>query len=440
MFDPIGDRTLGHPEQFDPPPIGHNGGPALDIPVARVMVPALRPARYKALYGGRGGTKSYFAADYIVAKALEGEKCLCVREVQASIDQSSKALIEERIRDHDLKHEFRILKTHIESRAGGRIDFKGMQSFNAMNIKSLQGYSVAWWEEAQSASQYALDLLIPTIRADNSELIFTWNPEFPDDPIDAMFRGPSPEEGDDVILIECSIDDNPWAPSVLIKDRISAYRRDPEKAAWIWGGAYRTVSDAQVFKASPPGPDGQPRGFQGVHVEAFEPKPHWDGPYQGLDFGFANDPSAAIRFYIWGKTLYVEYAVGTVSLDIDVTEQYMLERIPDWDRHHVRCDNARPESISYLNKHGSGLYSAADKWPGSIEDGIAWYRSFDRIVVHPTKAAPFLKETRRYSYKTNKAGDVLPQIDDKDNHWIDAGRYAAAPLIRTRGVPNIRSL
>jgi phage terminase large subunit len=158
------------------PGIGHNGGPSLEIEVAEVLEPALAPARYKALYGGRGGTKSYFAADYTIAKAMDGVKCLCVREVQLSLDQSSKALIEERIDTHGVRHEFRILKTHIEHISGGRIDFKGMQQFNAANIKSLQGYGLAWWEEAHSASQYALDLLIPTIRMDGSELIFTWNP------------------------------------------------------------------------------------------------------------------------------------------------------------------------------------------------------------------------------------------------------------------------
>jgi phage terminase large subunit len=425
VFDPIGDVTQGYPDRAIG--LGHNGGPAIDIDVARVVAPALQPARYKALYGGRGGTKSYFTADYVIAKAMNGIKCLCVREIQLSLDQSSKALIEERIFAHGVEGEFRILKSHIEHPAtGGRIEFKGMQQFNAANIKSLQGYGLAWWEEAHTASQYAIDLLIPTIRMDGSELIFTWNPEFPEDAVDAMFRGPNAVR-DSVILIECSSDTNPWLPGVLRDERTELYRRDPEKAAWVWGGAYRTISDANILKGL-------------YRAERFEPKPHWEGPYQGLDFGFANDPTAAVRMYLFGKSLYVHYACGIVGLDLDVTEQYIIERVPDWDRYDVRCDNARPETISYLNKHGSGRYSAASKWPGSVEDGIGWLRAFDEIIVHPDHAGPFLKECKRYSYKVNKAGDVLPAIEDKDNHWIDATRYAAAPLIRQRGVPNIRQL
>jgi len=418
--------------------IGHNGGPALDFPVAEVMVPALVPARYKALFGGRGGTKSYFCADYTIAKALEGSRCLCLREVQLSLEQSSKQLIEDQIIRHGLADQFRILKTHIESAKGGRIDFKGMQNFNAANIKSLEGYDVAWWEEAQTASQYSLDLLIPTIRADGSELLFSWNPEFPDDPVDAMFRGPNPVS--DFILVETTWQDNPWLPDVLYKEMLDLYRRDPEKAAWVWGGAYRTVSDAQILKASKPDKDGNV-AFNGVAAREFTPDPKtWDGPYQGLDFGFANDPTAGVRLWINGRVLYVEYAAGTVGLEIDDTEQYMVERIPNWDTLHVRCDNARPETISYLNNHGSGKYSAAEKWSGSVEDGIAWMRSFDEIVVHPRYAQPFLREARRYSYKTNKAGDVVPVVEDKENHWMDAARYACAPLIRPRTGPRIRRL
>jgi phage terminase large subunit len=397
------------------------------IPVARKLIPALRPARYKGLRGGRGGTKSYFAADYVVAKALEGHKCLCVREIQISLDQSSKALIEERIFEHGLEDRFRILRSHIETIGNkGRIEFKGMQQFNAANIKSLQGYSIAWWEEAHVASQYALDLLIPTIRMEGSELLFTWNPEFPEDPIERLFCGPNSLSGEDVILITVNSEDNPWLPEVLRKEREDAYRRDPEKADWVWGGNYRTISDANVLK--------------GIYrKEAFEVLDHWDGPYQGMDFGFANDPTAAVRFYIFDKSLYMRHAAGTVGLDLDVTEKYMVERIPNWDKYHTRCDNARPESISYLNKHNNGKYSAADKWPGSVEDGVAWLRQFDEIVIHPD-ADEFYNECRRYSYQVNKAGDVLPKIEDAFNHYIDATRYAAAPLIRNKGVPQIRGL
>ena len=417
--------------------IGHNGGPKLRFPVARVMVPALQPARYKGLWGGRGGTKSYFCADYVIAKALEGCRCLCLREVQLSLEQSSKQLIEDQIQRHGLQDHFRVLKTHIESRKGGRIDFKGMQNFNSNNIKSLEGYDLAWWEEAHTASQYSLDLLIPTIRKEGSELLFSWNPEFPEDPVDNMFRGPNPVSN--AIVVECSWKDNPWLPNVLYEEMRDLYRRDPEKAMWVWGGEYRTVSDAQILKASRPDEDGNV-AFGGVVAREFTPGENWDGPYQGMDFGFANDPTAGIRLWIHGKTLYVEYAAGTTGLDIDRTEQYMVERIPDWDKYTVRCDNARPETISYLNEHGSGKYVAADKWKGSVEDGIAWYRSFNEIVVHPTQAEPFLREARRYSYQVNKAGDVLPKIEDKDNHWMDGGRYAAGPLIKNVSKPRIRSL
>jgi len=402
------------------------GSGILNIPFAEVFIPALKPCRYKGFVGGRGGAKSYFCASFVLMKALVGYRCLCIREVQLSLEHSSKQLLEDLIKRYNLTDRFRVLKTHIESYAGGRIDFKGMQNYNAMNVKSLEGYDYAWWEEAQTASQYSLDLLIPTIRRSGSELLFSWNAEFPEDPIDTLFRGPNAVSNK--ILIECGWQDNPWLPDVLYDEMLQSYKRDAEKADWIWGGGYRTISDAQIMK--------------GKYVaREFEPQPGWDGPYQGLDFGFSNDPSAGIRLWRNANTLYVEYAAGAPGIEIDHTAQYMQERIPDWDLYTVRCDNARPESISYLNRHsGTNKYVAAPKWPGSVEDGIAWYRSHDEIVVHPKKAGPYLRECKLYSYKVNKAGDVLPEVDDKDNHYMDAGRYAAAPLIKTIGTPQARTL
>lgn len=398
----------------------------LDLPVAPVFLPALRPSRYKALFSGRGGAKSYFAATFILMKAIEGRRCLCIREVQISLEQSSKQLLEDLIMRYGLQRHCRVLKTHIETAAGGRIDFRGMQNYNAMNIKSLEGYEYAWWEEAQAASQYSLDLLIPTIRKTGSELLFTWNPEFPEDPVDVMFRGPNPVSG--AIVIESSWRDNPWLNEVLRDEMLDAYRRDAEKAEWIWGGAYRTVSDAQIMKGK-------------FVAREFTPEPHWDGPYQGLDFGFSNDPTAGVRLWRNAKTLYVEYAAGATGIEIDKTAQFMQDRIPDWDIYTKRCDNARPETISYLNRTtGTNNYVAAPKWPGSVEDGISWYRSHDEIVVHPINAQPFLRECKLYSYKVNKAGDVLTDIVDAENHYIDAGRYAASPLIKTVGNPRARTL
>ena len=98
----------------------------------------------------------------------------------------------------------------------------------------------------------------------------------------------------------------------------------------------------------------------------------------------------------------------------------------------IRADSARPESISYLRRHGLPRIEGVEKWKGSVEDGVAFMRSFARIVIHP-EAEAARKEFGLYRYKVNRAGDILPEIEDADNHHIDAGRYALAPLIKARG-------
>jgi phage terminase large subunit len=97
----------------------------------------------------------------------------------------------------------------------------------------------------------------------------------------------------------------------------------------------------------------------------------------------------------------------------------------------VRADSARPETISYLKRHGLPRVEGVKKWPGSVEDGIAHLRSYEAIVVHP-RCKETIQETRLYSYKVDKlSGDVLPEIVDASNHTIDAIRYSLAPLIKT---------
>ena len=149
---------------------------SLDIPTARVFVPLLDAARYKGAWGGRGSGKSHFFAGLMVEEHLaqRGALSVCVREVQKSLAQSSKRLIEQKLSDYGLGEAdgFRVLNDRIETPGGGLITFVGMQDHTAESIKSLEGFQRAWVEEAQSLSARSLTLLRPTIRAKASELWF----------------------------------------------------------------------------------------------------------------------------------------------------------------------------------------------------------------------------------------------------------------------------
>lgn len=216
----------------------------LDIATPRWAVPLLQPARYKAAYGGRGSGKSHFFGEYVIEEHIlhPDDSTVCVREIQKSLDQSVKRLLESKIEKLNAGWYFEVLDAKIRSKQGnGIITFQGMQNHTADSIKSLEGYKRAWVEEAQTLSQYSLDLLRPTIRTPGSEMLFSWNPRFKTDPVDVFFRKKKP---DNAIVISVNWNDNPWFPEELRREMIDDFERDPDKAEHIWNGAYGATQGA----------------------------------------------------------------------------------------------------------------------------------------------------------------------------------------------------
>ena len=165
----------------------------LNIDTPRVFKPLLHPSRYKGAHGGRGSGKSHFMAELLIeACLLKSTNAVCVREIQKSLSQSVKKLLEIKIEALGVGSLFEIQESVIKCKNGGRIIFQGMQNHTSDSIKSLEGFDIAWVEEAQSLSQRSLDLLRPTIRKPESELWFSWNPSKDSDPIDVLLRGETP--------------------------------------------------------------------------------------------------------------------------------------------------------------------------------------------------------------------------------------------------------
>lgn len=216
----------------------------LDVP--RAFTPLLAAKRYKGAYGGRGGAKSHFFAGQLVLRCSGiRTRAVCIREVQNSIKESVRQLVIDKIAYHDLGRRFTILESEIRGSNGSLVIFKGMQSFNAENIKSLEDYDIAWVEEAQSFSEKSLRLLRPTIRKDGSEIWFSWNPRYETDAVDRFFRGGASRG--DAALIAVNWNDNPWFPEVLAREKDSDYAADPEMAQHVWGGGYEIVSEAAYY-------------------------------------------------------------------------------------------------------------------------------------------------------------------------------------------------
>lgn len=386
----------------------------LKIKTPRWAVPLLNPARYKGAWGGRGSGKSHFFAELLIEEHIrnQNQASVCVREIQRTLNQSVKRLLENKIIELGVQDYFTVQDVMIKSRRGnGMIIFQGMQNHTADSIKSLEGFDRAWVEEAQSLSQTSLDLLRPTIRKPDSELWFSWNPKNESDPIDQLLRGEVPPK--DATVLKVNYSDNPWFPSVLKEEMEYDRNRDPDKYRHVWMGDYLGNSEARVFR--------------NWKVEEFV-APASTTLRFGADWGFASDPTVLVRCFIEGRKLFVEYEAYMVGCEIMNTPDLFMT-VPESERYPITADSARPETISHMKKNGFPRIMAAVKGPKSLEEGIEWLKNYE-IIVHP-RCKHTIDELSLYSYKVDKmTGEVLPVLEDKQNHVIDALRYAVEGLRR----------
>jgi phage terminase large subunit len=386
----------------------------LEIPTPRWALPLLPPSRYKGAKGGRSSGKSHHFAESAVEEMVVDPtlRFVCIREVQRSLKFSAKSLIEHKIRHMGVSHLFDPLSTEIRRRGGtGVMIFEGMQDHTADSLKSLEGFGRAWVEEAQNLSQRSLDLLLPTIRADGSEIWFSWNPESPTDPVDKFLVQDRPTNAQ---VVHVNWQDNPFCPQTARDEALRMRRLDPDTYDHIWLGGYNTRSNARVLAGR-------------WREDQFEPSPAWDGPYFGDDWGFSNDPLAISKCWIGDNRLWIEYEAGGVGIGLDDIPD-VFETIPGATEHTHRSDPSRPETIAYLR--GKGLkVEAAPSWSGSVKDGVEFLRKFEEIVIH-SRCRNTLEEARLWSYKTDRlTGDPLPTLAPGHDHWWDSVRYALSPLI-----------
>lgn len=378
-----------------------------------------RPARYKVAVGGRGSGKSWtFARKLLLLAAERPLRILCARELQVSIRDSVHRLLSDQVDALGLADVFEVGQSYIRGRgarnAGADFIFKGLRH-NAAEIKSMEGIDICWVEEAQAVSERSWNLLIPTIRSPGSEIWITFNPDQESDPTYQRFVANPPA---DSIVREVNFDVNPWFPPDLEKERAHMARTDPDAYAHIWLGKFQVHSHSQVLKGK-------------WVVDVFDPQPHWMGPYFGADWGFAEDPTVLVKCWIDRRTLYVEHEAYGVEVALDDIPQ-MFALVPDADMHDIMADCSRPETINHLGNHGWERVRAAPKWPGSVEDGVEFLRSFERIVIHE-RCRHTADEARMWRYKTDPLTEqVLPVLVKGNDHTWDAARYALSYIIKGR--------
>jgi phage terminase large subunit len=381
----------------------------LRVQTPRAFLPLLAPnKRYRGAWGGRGGAKSWFFAELLIEEFIEDPtlRAVCVREFQKSLKFSSKQLIEDTIERLGVGRLFRILSTHIETLKGGVILFQGMATHTEESVKSLEGFKIAWLEEAQRISKRSLNLLRPTLfRVPGSEIWASWNPNSPKDPIDELLRGADVPE--DAAVARVNWSDNPWFPEALRKELEWDRARDPDKYAHVWQGAYATRSEARVFK--------------NWRIDEFD-SPDDATYYYGADWGFSVDPSTLIRCRIDGRKMFIDHEAYRIGVEIDHLPA-LFDQVPGAREWPIRADSARPETISYLQRNGFPKMRSATKGPNSVKEGVIFLQNYD-IVVHP-RCIHTIDELTDYSYVVDRlTGRVTPLLADKKNHIIDPLRYA----------------
>jgi phage terminase large subunit len=364
-------------------------------------------ARHKALFGGRGSGKSWAVATYLASVASKSRKrIVCARQFQNSIRDSSKELIEQRIRDLALSNQFSITDRYIFHNTNkSQFLFVGLER-NIESIRSLEGADIVWVEEARTVSARSLEVLLPTIRKSSSEFIWTWNPEQPEDPIDAYFRsGPPPPRS---IVTRVDFHDNPYFQGTEMPGELEVLKRgNPMRYRHVWLGEYDTRYESKIFPNAKVGradvpPDTAPR--------------------YGMDFGFGGDPSFVVKVYIieGKKQIYIAgEAFGRVAMERLPT---MMRSVLHSDDDLVRADSSLPGTIEFLQARGFNMVPAR-KGPGSVKSGIMYLQSYE-ILIDPS-CEGMREEARLYSWMTDRiTGKVLSTPVDAHNHGWDAVRYA----------------
>lgn len=429
--------------------------PIIDVPSA--LEPLLEDSRYKAAYGGRGGAKSHFFAEQLIARCYSKKtRAVCIREVQVTIKDSVKQLLSDKISKLGLDKHFEVLETEIRcKRTGSYIIFRGMQSYNAHNIKSLEDFDIAWVEEAQTLSALSLRLLRPTIRKAGSQIWFSWNPRYDSDAVDAFFRGEAPPN--DAKIVNVNWYDNPWFNEVLKGEKDGDYANDPEMAEHIWGGGYEIITEGAYYARLIA--EIEKKGQIGY----FPHNPNYP-VFTGWDLGV--DDYTAIWFYqvINNKVYVVDYfessGIGAEEILNEALPEYN-KNIPEaatqmfeigreqpfkYQRHFFPHDigmrewgagaKTRVETIMALGVPSTVIHRGVAVNPQERINAsrqllpITFFNQSKRVMLG-------LSRLRRYSRKKNDAlGTYMGPLKDGNDHGADAfGEFAINCGIKPDAAP-----
>jgi phage terminase large subunit len=407
-----------------------------------------KKARWKIYWGGRGSVKSWGSAEAAIRLAAALPlRFVFSREHLVSIKHSSHKLLKDTIYRLGLEAWFDVTDSSIKSRVGAEFIFMGLHQ-NENGIRSTEGVDVWVVEEAQAVSSASWQSLEPTLRKSGSEFWVLYNLNEESDATHQLMLALKADPNSGAIIHNINYDSNPFFPEELRLQMERHKKQDYELYEHIWLGKPKRRSNAIVLNGK-------------YVVESFADD-LWrkaDRLLFGGDFGYAEDPSTLVRFFmlqvdtVGGAPLYdlyIEYeayAQHVETSDMDafygggpsrITPNREFPGVPLAKSWPIKADSSRPETISAIRGHGFAI-SAAEKWPGSVEDGIAALRAFRRIVIHP-RCVRAAEEAYMWRFKVDKhqvdehgQPMVLPKLVDGNDHCWDAVRYGLDGYIQRSG-------
>jgi phage terminase large subunit len=393
---------------FDMDSLGATPG-AVPIYLGEKFLPLFEDWRHIVLKGGRGSAKSHSVGTVLpIIAAKSNLRFVCARQFQNSIADSSKELLEHKIKVHGLAPQFKITDREIIHRkTESRFTFIGLDR-NPESAKSLEGADICWVEEARTINTRSMEILIPTIRKPGSKIIWTYNPEKPEDPVDSYFSATGEDAPPRTKVIDVSYLDNPWFYHTEMPAEMEHMKRGNFKRyQHIWLGEYDNDYDGKIF--------------QNVEIGRIEVPAHIT-PVYGMDFGFGSDPSAIVKMYINYDTKEI-YIAREAGGRVPISQLgALIDLVVDSKDDYIKCDSSQPGVIDNLSANGYNVEGAV-KGPGSVKTGITWMQGF-RIIIDPD-CSEMRDEARLYTWQKDRLTRKMTNVPvDAHNHYWDACRYA----------------
>ena len=376
-------------------------------------------SRYKVLYGGRGGAKSWGVARALLIKAAkEPLRILCAREFMTSMKDSVHKLLCDQIISLGLTGFYEITQNSIRGKNGSEFAFVGLKN-NVANVKSYEGVDICWVEEAQTVSRMSWNVLIPTIRKEGSEIWITFNPELETDETYQRFVLNPPA---DCLTVKINWSDNPWFPETLRLEKDALKSRDPQAYNVVWEGLCRQTVDGAIFA----------KEMQLAELDGRITKVNYDPmkPVHAVfDLGWADSTAIWFVQFIGMETRlirYIEDSQQTISHYLATMQTYGYIYDTLWLPHDAQNKTlaSNGKSIEEIVRAAGYKTRVIERTPilDSINAARTTFRNcwFDRENCHDG-----LQCLRHYRYEVDPETGQFGRmpLHDQYSHGADAFRY-----------------